>query len=212
MWTRLCWNAERIGDRTKVLDDLGRDLDIQDVLVVHPGEPGFRFEKCLFLDLSAEAVLNDEIGFLKAAFGITLSDLVGGDNIGIAVNQRGTRRQGFSPIEHAGEGGIFHFDQIARRRRDLLAIRGDQCDRLVEEPHPLLSQNGLGCVLSLTTCLPWNIRDDQPVGQIPGGENASDTLKSPGSCGVHLYDQRTRPIGTEDLGIQHAGHRQIASI
>ena len=203
-------HAHGVGHGTEVLDDLGRDLDVDDSLVVHPGKPRFGFEERLFLNLGAVSVLENEIRLGEALGGVALPDLVGGDHVAVALDLRGARLQSLLGREHAGKRLVHHLDQIGGLAGDLGRLRGDEGDGLAVELHAVLGEDGLGRILGLAAGLAGDVGDHEAVGQVLGRQHAMDARQLPGSPGIDPRDPRACPIGPPDHAVQHSWHREVA--
>ena len=83
-------HAEGVGDGPEVLDHLGRDADVDHVVLVHPGEAHLRLQEGVLLERRFVGVLDDQVGPGEARLGIALLDLALGDDV-VARRRPGAR-------------------------------------------------------------------------------------------------------------------------
>ena len=67
-----------------MLDYLGGDPDIDDLVLIHPGHARFRFQVSVVTKRDPVGIFNNDIGRRKAGLHVALADLKPGDDIALA--------------------------------------------------------------------------------------------------------------------------------
>ena len=75
MRTLIVRHADRIGDEAEVLDHLSRHADVDDLVLVDPGEADLGLEEGVLDELGAEGVLDHAVGGGEAGLGSPLRTL-----------------------------------------------------------------------------------------------------------------------------------------
>ena len=210
--TLLCGTPDGVGDGPKMLDHLGRDADVDHIVLVHPGEAHLRLQEGVFLEGRAVGVLDDQVGRGEARLDIALPDPALGDDVVGAVDQRRAGFLGLQRVVDAGNRLQLDLDQVRRLLGEIAGLRSDQRQRLAEVAHPLLDQDRLIGIQALLAGLAGNVGGRAAVGHIGGGQDTSHTVQRPCARYVEAGKPGARDIGAQHPHVQHPRQRIVAGI
>ena len=205
-------HPDGVGDGPVVLDHLGRDADVDHVVLVHPGQPHLGLEERMFLERGPEGVLDDDVGLGEARLHVALPDpalrdhVVGLGDDGCAGLHRLHR------IVDAGDGFERDLHQLHGVVRDVAGLRRDEGQRLPEVPDPLPDQDLLAGVQALAADLARNVGGRGAIGKVFGGEHAGDPFERPRLRDVEAREPGAGQIRPDHAQVQHVRHRVVAGV
>ena len=203
-------HPDGVGDGPEVLDDLGRDADVDHVVLVDPREADLRLEKGVLLEWGAPGVLDDDVGLREARVDIALHDPALRDDV---VGFRDDGCAGLHRLErvvHAGDGFELELDQFHGVVGDVAGLRHDEGKGFAEVPDPLPDQHLLAGIQALLADLARNVGRRGAVGEVGGGEDARHAFQGTRPGDVEAHQPGARDVGAHDSHVEHAGHHVVA--
>ena len=205
-------NPDGVGDGPEVLDHLGGDADVHHVVLVHPREPHLGLQEGVFLERSAERVLDDDVGLSEPRLDVALPDPSFRDDVVGRGDDRGARLHRLQRVVDTGDGLELELDQLHGVVRDVAALRRDQRKGLAEVPDPLPHQDLLTGIQALLADLPRDVGRGGAVGKVVGGEDACDAFEGPRPRDVEARKPGARDVRAHHPHVQHAGHHVVARV
>ncbi len=205
-------HADRVGDEAEMLDHLGGDADVHHVVLVDPGEAHLGFEEGVLDELRPIGAFHHAIGRGKAARRIALPDHVTGDDIVLALHERGARPHRLDRVEHAGQRRKLVFDERERALGDVGGFRGDQGERLALVTHALAHENLLVGLQPRLAGLAGNVGRREPIRQFVRGEHAHDAVERARFFDIEPHEPRARLRTAQRFRMQHPGQNVVAGI
>ena len=205
-------HADGIGDGAEVLDHLGRDADVDHVVLIHPGEADLRLQEGVLLEGCLVGVLDDEVCLGEARLDIALLDLALGNDVVGAVDERRAGLQRFQRVVDARDRLKLELDQVRRPVGEIAGFGCNQRQWLAEIADPFLHQNRLIRIQPLLAGLAGDVGGRRAVGEIGGGEHAGDALERPRLRDIEAHETGARDVGAEHPHVQHVGHHVVAGI
>ena len=135
--------ADGIGDRAVVFYHLGAGADVENFVLIDPGQGCLRLEEGLLLVLRGKSIFHDEISFSEAFFDVSLADLIIGYDVVVTEDDWCPGCERIEGIVDALAIFIVDFDERKRLFGDAYAFCRHQCDRLTAEAHSIFGQNRL---------------------------------------------------------------------
>ena len=197
-------HADGLRDEAKVLDHLRRHANVDDFVLVHPGESHLGLEKGVLDKLRAISVLDDGGGGGESRVDVALAHLVGGNDVICPLHHGSAGRQRLFDTVNAGERLQIERDQFQRLFGDCRGVRSDQRQRLAVIAHALAHQNLLIGIQALAPRLAGNVRGRHAIGELPVGQHAGDAGESTGSRDIDAREKRARLGASQDFRVQHA--------
>ena len=120
----------------------------------------------------------------------------------VFMHKRRSGRQRGLGIRHGRQVFVAHFYQLRAGLRRVLALRHHERHFVSLEAHLLAAQYGL-------------VRVDQPicvVGNVRRRQHCHDALVFQGGLGIDAEDARVRPVGEDNLRMQHPRPRQVRRV
>jgi hypothetical protein len=128
-------NAEHLRDVAIVLHDLGRHTDVEDRVVVEPGDAGLGLEVRVVDELRAVLPLDHDVGAREGRLDVTAVDAPLREEVAALVELRGAVGERLVWLAHHGKRVVVDLHRLDRLGEIVLALRDDDRDRFAVEPN-----------------------------------------------------------------------------
>jgi len=119
-------NPEGPGDVPVVFEHLGAHVDVDDLVVVHPGDAGLRLQVRVVDPLGRVAIFDDDVGLGETGLDVAPANGPMADEVSALVDAGGVGTEGLEGIEHAGQRLVVDRDARERLIGGGLRLRGHQ--------------------------------------------------------------------------------------